>query len=470
MTMANHGSSRRAFLKTVGAGTAGLAAARYARSSETARSQIFRVYNIPTPDFSWTNNHPGIESLLFRLASAGRHFYQSASGHPLSSRTGMIASDDVVLVKVNAQWKYRGATNSDVVRGVIQRILDHPDGFTGEIVIIENGQGRGSLNCDTTAGCDGGTREVHANAENESHSFSWMVDELFQDSRVGERLLDGVRQSFIDENDHDTEGFRRDENAISYPCFFTPQGRRIELKHGIWDGQAFDKSKLKWISIPTMKDHKDLNVTGCSKMMYGMMSLWGMPFDFHVPQEGGRLIGNFYTTIGEPVIHILDNIWVPHASLCGYPPDTTTRRNMICAGFDPLAVDSWAARHILYPISGDPAHDPDIPGLFRSYLLEAVDVLNANGGVDGGREAIIDPARIDVEHQDQREVQVALSKSGADINLTWGGGRAPYRVEKDVTPAFSGPSVMVQSLWDNEYTDFGAASDDQTWYYRVLGS
>ena len=61
----------------------------------------------------------------------------------------MIAADDVVLIKVNAQWKYRGCTNSDVIRGLVQKILEHPDGFRGEVVIVENGQGRGSLNCDT---------------------------------------------------------------------------------------------------------------------------------------------------------------------------------------------------------------------------------------------------------------------------------------------------------------------------------
>ena len=55
----------------------------------------------------------------------------------------MIEADDVVLIKVNAQWKYRGCTNSDLIRGLIQRIREHPGGFRGEVVIIENGQGRG---------------------------------------------------------------------------------------------------------------------------------------------------------------------------------------------------------------------------------------------------------------------------------------------------------------------------------------
>jgi len=42
----------------------------------------------------------------------------------------MIEPDDVVLIKVNAQWKYRGCTNSDLIPGLIRAILDQPDGFS----------------------------------------------------------------------------------------------------------------------------------------------------------------------------------------------------------------------------------------------------------------------------------------------------------------------------------------------------
>ena len=50
-------------------------------------------------------------------------------------KDGLIDKEDVVLIKVNAQWKYRGCANSDVIRGLIARILEHPDGFDGEIVL-----------------------------------------------------------------------------------------------------------------------------------------------------------------------------------------------------------------------------------------------------------------------------------------------------------------------------------------------
>jgi hypothetical protein len=462
-------ATRRSFLKTTGVGTAALAMARHAPAAGGGGTPLVRVHHVPVPDYSWSNRHPGVESLLFRLASIGRPFYRSESGHPLGGRDGMIAVDDTVLVKVNAQWKYRGCTNSDVVRGVVQRVLDHPDGFTGELVIIENGQGRGSLNCDTTSGCDGGTREVHANAENEGHSFSWLVQELFQDERVGERLLDGIRQTYIEADDHDTEGYRRLAD-VSYPCFFTPRGTRVEFKEGLWTGTGHDSEHLKWINIPTMKDHKDLNVTGCNKHIYGLISTYDAPYPHHDPNHAGRLMGQFFSLVRHPVLHLLDHVWVAHASLCGYPPDTTTRRNMLVGGFDPCAIDAWSGRHILYPISGDPAHDPDIPGFFRTYLLDARDTMNANGGLADGSESGFDESEIDDHHQDQRKIQLGVYRQGDDIHLAWGGGAPPYRVEKDTDPTFPAPEVLTQSLWAGELTDHGAAADGQNWFYRVTGA
>lgn len=72
------------------------------------------------------------------MGMKGLKFYRSDQYSFLSGPLGLIECDDVVLIKVNAQWKYRGCTNSDLVRGLIQRILDHPDGFTFCLGIIFN--------------------------------------------------------------------------------------------------------------------------------------------------------------------------------------------------------------------------------------------------------------------------------------------------------------------------------------------
>ena len=85
-------------------------------------SDLFLITDIPIPDFSEGNYHAGMDCLLNLMARHGLKLYQSAREDSLARHEGLISPDDVVLLKVNAQWKYRGCTNSDVVRGLIQRM------------------------------------------------------------------------------------------------------------------------------------------------------------------------------------------------------------------------------------------------------------------------------------------------------------------------------------------------------------
>lgn len=181
------GISRRRFLK--GTIAAGICYSvfhpfhRLGKAAVTLENPIFwikDIFNQPFYDGETSNNHIGVDYLLSLMGEYGLKFYRSAQETALSGPSGIIEPIDVVLIKVNAQWKYRGCTNSDLIRGLIQRILDHPDGFDGEVVIFENGQGRGSLNCDTTGG-NYPDASVHANANDESHSFRYLVNEIFND-------------------------------------------------------------------------------------------------------------------------------------------------------------------------------------------------------------------------------------------------------------------------------------------------
>ena len=217
--MCRKGISRRDFLKLTAAAACLSLIPPFPRkiSAQTpGNNELFWVTNIPET-MNNGNYHSGIDGLLNLMGNNGLKFYRSPDESNESGPLGMIASNDVVLIKVNAQWKYRGCTNSDLIRGLIQRILDHPDGFTGEIVIFENGQGRGSLHCDTMGG-DYPTG-VHANAEDESHSFTYLVDTIFNDPRVSYYLLDPIRTIMIGPNEHNTDGYRTYEN-VSYPLLY----------------------------------------------------------------------------------------------------------------------------------------------------------------------------------------------------------------------------------------------------------
>jgi len=341
------------------------------------RNPLFRVGGIPADAFTAGDRHAGIDTLLDLMGRNGLKFFRSSAPGPENGPNGLIAAGDVVLIKVNAQWKYRGATNTDLVRGLIGRILGHPDGFHGEVVIVENGQGRGSLACDTASSYADGA--VHANAQDENHSFLWLVDSHFRDPRVSAFLLDPVRAAFIEESDHATDGYRRFEN-VSYPCFTTAGGRRVELGRGVWNGSAHD-ADLKLINVPVLKHHDTggSEITGALKHMYGLVSMSDGQSGFRHYEGLGETCGKMMVSVHTPVLNIMDAIWVSHGAINGYPASATFRADTIVASQDPVALDYWAAKHVLFPIDGNERHRPDFAGI-DAWLTAARDVIAARGG------------------------------------------------------------------------------------------
>ena len=70
-----------------------------------------------------------VTRLIALMNGHGQPFYAQ------NGSSGIICKDDVVIIKVNSQWDERGGTNSDLVKALVQAILDHPQGFSGEVVI-----------------------------------------------------------------------------------------------------------------------------------------------------------------------------------------------------------------------------------------------------------------------------------------------------------------------------------------------
>jgi uncharacterized protein (DUF362 family) len=381
--------NRREFLKWAGSGLAFSALQpfrMFGQSGFPEGNDLFWVKDIPHDPFVsklGLNAHAGLDCLLHLMGGKGLKFYRSLIPSGLSGPTGLIGPADVVLLKVNAQWKYRGCTNVDLVRGLIQRILDHPDGFVGEVVVFENGQGRGSFYCDQKIGSsksiypDNG---VHANAENERHHFMYLVSEIFDDPRVSAYLLDPIRKTFIGDSDHVTDGYRIFQD-VSYPCFTTASGRRIELRQGVWNGESYDDN-LKLINIPVLKHHDTYGseITASLKHFYGILSMEDGHRKFRHYTGLGESCGKMVASIKMPVLNILDAIWVSHSSLKGYPEETTFRANQLLASQDPVALDYWAAKYILYPIDWNERHHPDFSGIDR-WLCNARDVINQKGGL-----------------------------------------------------------------------------------------
>lgn len=351
-------------------------------------SELFNVSNMPVPDISESVYHPGVDDLLGLLGDNGFKFYRSEEDNRLRGPKGLIAGDDLVVLKVNGQWKHRGMTNIDVVRGLIRRILDHPDGFTGEVVIFENGQGRGSLDCDM---CDAWyeTDESAANAENPSHTWRWLVEDHFRDEPVSMILFDEHRKTEVAEDDHVSQGYKffnpHPESHIwplTYPVFNTEGGRRVDFRRGIWTGEGYDDRKLKLISIPVMKNHRTAGVTGALKLYFGVLSINWNSQEYH--DNIGLTCAEMFSHIRAPDLNILDLTWLSINAVNGHPDTLPQRTNQLLAGTDPLAIDYWASKHIMFPLSQNPLHNPDEPSKFREKtLLPAWQEFNQCGGIKG---------------------------------------------------------------------------------------
>ena len=384
--------------------------------SQGHKSRIFRVGDCPVHDGQL--RHRGFDTLLDLLAENGVKFYRTDGAHPWGGSEGIIDSDDVVLIKVNCQWKCRGTTNTDVLRGLIYRIVQHPDGFGGEVVIFENGQGEGSFDGDPRAWgyyspwpeIDNG---IYVNAEEETIlTVDYLVNTVFRDYPVSSYLLDPIRSNFIGDSDHSTDGYRRSSD-VSYPCFTSSGGHRIELREGIWNGSGYD-TNLKLINVPVLKTHEGTGITGVLKHCYGILSMADGHYDIRHFDESGTQCGKMWILGRIPDLNILDCIWVSHEMLRGYPPSATRRTDILLAGNDPVALDYYGSKHVLLPLGGSRAyrHDPDSsPGLIN-HLTGAQGFINANGGIGG------EPTRMG---DDNIEV-VSASAGGSATGRSGGGG------------------------------------------------
>ena len=352
------------------------------------KANIYRILDCSPPKML-RNHHEGIDALLNLMGKHGIKLYKTEREMDIGGSNGLIDTSDIVLIKVNAQWKYRGCTNSDLVRGIIQRILEHPNKFAGEIVLFDNGQGRGSLDCDTVWREQPHDTSVHANAEDERHSFSYLVDTVFVDSRVSKYLLDPIRETFISKEDHSTDGYRKLPN-VSYPCFTTVKGNRVELREGIWNGANHDQN-LKLINVPVLKHHGGCGITGALKSFYGVLSMAdGKHHERHY-EKLGQHCGEMIAKVRPPVINILDCIWVTQVAWAGYPPENTTRLNQLLASIDPVALDYWAAKHLFYPIDNNDEHHPDKFAALRNHLIQAQIAINSEGGINGHKVTSDEP-------------------------------------------------------------------------------
>ena len=343
----------------------------------------------------------GVDDLITLMGTRGFKWHRSAVSGPTSGADGLIAADSVVLIKVNAQWPERGGTNTDVLRGVIRRIVEHPDGFAGEVIVADNGQGRGSMNWPSS------------NAENTAQSAMDVVaDFALEGWDVSTKLWDAMRVTPVAEY---ADGDMRDGyvvNAVldaesrirvSYPKFQSVHGTYVSYCEGVWSGgPAYESDRLVVINLPVFKTHFIYAITAAVKNHMGVVT-GSLATDSHAAIARGGL-GSLMAESRRPDLTILDAVWMLARPGMGpgAPYHDATRSDKLLASTDPVALDVWATKHVMIPQilangyqPSDYAttQDPDRAGsVFRRYLDASMSELLRAGAQSTNDHTAVLPA------------------------------------------------------------------------------
>jgi len=276
-----------------------------------------------------------IDTLILLMETQGVYFHKTAT-----RPSGIVGSDDVVILKGNFQWSGRSSTNTDRIKGVIWQILQHPDGFTGEILVGDNTQYKGIDHGDNNSE---DTDQSIIDVVNTFYSKGFPVF-LFDWKHIMNAVI--AEYSEGDYND----GYTYDSTSkVTYPKFLSPSGDYyISLKYGIWDStsQVHDLDRLCIINFPVVKAHGYSGSTIAIKNWIGVLTTtqrderyggsWAMHTDY------------FFSEFALP------------AKVMNQPPNSSVQTKMLLGSTDPLAASWYTAKYILAPISSN-SIDPDNP-------------------------------------------------------------------------------------------------------------
>jgi hypothetical protein len=380
------------------------------------RAKVYRMVECPQDPVG--DRFTGLDHLVTLMGHDGFKFYASPTVTMESGPDGLIAADDVVIIKINYQWDERGGTNTDLLRGLIRRIVDHPDGFTGEVVVCENAQ------FNSTSGFDRPSNNAQDHSLSPHDVVVWFQGLGFTVSHFDWTTTRYTQVTEYSEGNY-TNGYvvypydAQLYGRISYPKFQTADGTYVSTKYGIWDAgsQAYDREHLKFINVPVLKSHHaTYGATACVKHYMGVVT-----GELSTNSHGSIAHGILGALLGEIQVadlNILDCIWINANPFDG--PWTTyagaTRRDQLLASVDPVATDMWAVANILIPAFVENGHSPPWPypsadpfdpaSEFRGYLdssmayilaagydttniIRDIDVLTWSGGgdLDGDGEA-----------------------------------------------------------------------------------
>ena len=302
---------------------------------------------------------PAIDTLLLMMQAKDIYFHKTVS-HP----SGIVGANDIVLLKGNFQWTNRNTTSTDRIKGVIWQILNHPEGFNGEIIICDNTQNFGT-----------GINHDDNNSEDPQQSIIDVINTFVSKGypvsyRDWKNVWDVVAQEYS-EGDYNDGFVYESDSKISYPKFTSPSGNYyISLKYGIWDSTSstYNLDRLCIIDFPVLKAHSMAGSTIAVKNWIGVLTTaysnerYGgfnsMHYNYFFGQYAlvAKVMGATF-----PKLTIVDAAWTSASGPNNL--SDTAHTKVLLGSTDPCAVSWYSAKYILTPIAIDPNNtDPDLQG------------------------------------------------------------------------------------------------------------
>ena len=336
----------------------------------------------------------------------------------------LIDKNDIVVLKPNAQWWSQGMTNTDVMAGFIEQVLQIP-GFDGEIIVAENHQdktrdsrgwttdkpnGRFNLNDLVQYFNDAGHKNVTKYHWHPAGANPNPLQMLGSGDSVVSHPSEG--DGYVWPKDLYYECPNENRCLLSYPIFTSSySGTTIDYKNGAFKNGAYTDQPVKFINFsainhhgkyagitasiknmmgvvdmtcgypsPNPKDIFNTHYVGASylyqKLIYHADKLHGMPYYkdlltnpsvFRFKYTGG-VLGKFMKVIRPVDLHIITAINIGWGSRT----DTTKayQANTVLASKDPIALDYIASVQVLLEATKKVNAD--------EYYIELNDASNKN--------------------------------------------------------------------------------------------
>ncbi|MEZ4362103.1 MAG: DUF362 domain-containing protein [Kofleriaceae bacterium] len=340
---APRGLTRRALLAGGGAVTAASAATWLLR--DKLRSRLDRMTILPS--FSATPAllpHDPVRdrAQLFVGRDASPAMNVDTALSKLGGMHKVVGADDLVVIKVSAQWWNQGMTNVAAVRRVIEHILEIP-GFKGEVVVFENTHFRfpdkaaddpsrgltrafthpSEVNVDVPGWDKLGDLDAHFRGLGAPVSLvglvdaggSSLADDPWFDPEHRHGVYGGDDRGPIEPGDP-RDGYFWDfdqifrvrrsrvghaQTPLSWPRFTSPHsGLVIDLRDGVFRRESgrlvATGQRLRFLNLTTANEHAATGFTGACKSVMGIVDMSAGALGTHPLARGYQSVHYFGRT------------------------------------------------------------------------------------------------------------------------------------------------------------------------------